>query len=254
MKDIEIINLLIESYMVNYFNTTSSITHITLNALHFINSEKFLKHLRKNMNVPNVHIIIPKDISTENFTDNNTFYEVDDVSYVFGEVHNAIHQNRSFYLENKIDKNTFIQPSVCLNTEGIRLFHTPEGKKQLIHISNIEIHKGTSIGANTVIHRGVFEPTVIGKYVTIGSLVNIGHNCFIDNDTVITPGCVLAGSVKIGKNCWIGINSSFKHGVSICDNVVIGQHSNIRHDITKPGIYAGDPIRKINKYREDWNF
>nr|HQU73633.1 N-acetyltransferase [Calditrichia bacterium] len=33
--------------------------------------------------------------------------------------------------------------------------------------------------------------------------------------------------------------------VRICDNVVIGAGSVVTRDITEPGIYAGNPARKI---------
>ncbi len=252
MNDFEIISLLKQKFKRDVFITTASILDMKMNSLHFIRDNKFKDYIKSDMK--NVHIIVLKDFIYHNNNSNLNFYHVNDVLYVFGEIHNFIHQNDGFYLENNIHKTAKIHSSVSLDTEGIRLFHTPEGKKQLIHISNIEIREGATVGANTVIHKGVFQPTIIGKYAIIGSLVNIGHNCFIDNYTVITPGCVLAGRVRIGKNCWIGINSSFKHGVEVCDNVVIGQHSNVREHIIKSGIYAGEPLKKIKDYEKGWNF
>lgn len=254
MNDYETIEELKNCYDKSWVYTTTSIFDLLPNTLSFINNEKYLKYISNNHNLKNINIIAPKGIEGIKQYNNIHFYLADNVSYVFGEVHNYIHQNRPINIKNIIHNNTQIHSSVNLDTEGIRLYHTPNGKKQLIHLSNIVIYEGTTIGSNTVIHRGVFKPTTIMFNVTIGSLVNIGHNCFIDNNTVITPGCVLAGSVRIGKDCWIGINSSFKHGLEICDNVVIGQHSNVRHNITESGIYAGDPLKKIKEYEKGWNF
>jgi len=257
MKDSELIKDLILKYDNSYFNTTGTILNLMPNSLYFIKSIKYLYHLNDTINIKNLNVIMPNNKKikehVERFSHIN-FYFADDVSYVFGEVHNYIHQGRGFYIENQIHPSVQIHPTASLDTEGIHLYHTPQGKKQLKHLSNVEIFEETTIGANTVIHRGVFNPTTIMNNVIIGSLVNIAHNCFIDSDTVITPGCILAGRVSIGKNCWVGINSSFKHGVEICNNVIIGQHSNVRHNITEPGIYAGEPLRKINEYTEGWNF
>jgi len=253
MNDIKIVNKLKEQYDKGIFNTTASILKIVPNALYFIKSEKYLKYLK---DISNIHIIT--SIKNTHITKykNVQFYIVDDIKYVFGEVHNYIHNNMSFfYTKPEIHPTSFVHKLASLDEEGIRLYHTPDGyKKQLKHISNVIIKSHTNIGSNTVIHRGLFQPTIIGNYVTIGSLVNIGHNCFVDDHTVITPGTVLCGGAKIGKNCWIGVNSSFRQRVKICDNVVIGQHSNVRQNITESGIYAGEPLRKIREFTENWNF
>lgn len=250
MNDGNKLKQLIKLYEDGLIKNTSSILKIFPNALYFIKSKKYLKYLE---DIPNIHVIT--SIKNVEKYKNIQFYIVNDVKYVFGEVHNYIYNNMNFFNEPKIHSTSFVHKSASLNEEGIRLYYTPDGyKKQLKHISNVVIKSHTNIGSNTVIHRGLFQPTVIGNYVTIGSLVNIGHNCFVDDHTVITPGNVLCGGVKIGKNCWLGVNSSFRQRVKICDNVVVGQHSNVRQNITKPGVYAGEPLRKIRKYKKNQNF
>ncbi len=254
MNDSDKVSRLKEFYDKAFFKTTGSILDIKSNTLYFIKSTKYLKYIKED--IPNIHIIVPKEvIPVDEIKDNISYYTADNVQYVFGEVHNYIHNSMTYYSLSNIRSSTFVHDTAVLNAEGIHLYHTPDGnKKQLKHISHTNIGANTTVGANTIIHRGVLEPTIIGDYVTIGSLVSIGHNCYIDDHSVITPGCVLSGRVRIGKNCWIGVNSSFKHGVRICNNVVIGQHSNVRHNITRPGIYAGEPLRKISEYTEGWNF
>jgi len=261
MNDEGIILVLKNHFDKMYFRTTGSVENLEPNTLYFIKNLTYLYTYiinRRLENLKNIHIIIPKKnfyfVDKDKFK-HITFYCVDDVRYVFGTIHNYIHNNQGFYTENKIHSTARIHPTVSMDTEGIHLFHTPEKvKQQLKHISNIVVGAGTTIGPYTVIHRGVFRPTHIGENVVIGNSVNIGHNCFIDDHVVITPGCVLCGRVMIGLDCWIGVNSTFKHGVTICDNVVIGQCSNVRRDIKESGIYAGSPLKKIAEYIENWNF
>jgi len=261
MNDEGMILVLKNQFDKMYFRTTGSAERLHPNGLYFIKNLNYLyEYIIHNTSdsLRNVHIIMPKKLFSyvdEDKYKHITFYCVDDVAYVFGTIHNYIHNNLGFYADSRVHSTARVHQTVSLNTEGIHLFHTPDGiKEQLKHISIVVVGVNTTIGANTVIHRGVFHPTEIGDYVTIGSLVNIGHNCLIGNHSVITPGCVLAGRVKIGWRCWIGINTSFKHGVEICDNVVIGQHSNVRHNIMESGIYAGEPLKRIAPYIENWNF
>ena len=261
MNDEGIILVLKNHFDKRYFRTTGSAERIQPNGLYFIKNMNYLyEYIVHNTSdiLKNIHVIIPKKLFSYVNKDKYkhiTFYCVDDVAYVFGTIHNYIHNNHGFYVESRVHSTARVHSTVSMNTEGIRLFHTPEKiKKQLKHISNVVVGAGTTIGPYTVIHKGVFRPTYIGENVTIGSLVNIGHNCYIDDENVITPGCVFAGRVMTGLDCWFGINTSVKHGVKICDNVVIGQHSNVRHDITESGIYAGEPLRRIGPYTENWNF
>jgi acetyltransferase-like isoleucine patch superfamily enzyme len=49
---------------------------------------------------------------------------------------------------------------------------------------------------------------------------------------------------RIGNNVLIGSNSSILP-VSITDNVIIGAGSVVTKNITEPGVYAGNPAKKI---------
>ena len=49
---------------------------------------------------------------------------------------------------------------------------------------------------------------------------------------------------RIGNRVSIGSNATILP-VTICDDVVIGAGSVVTHDIHKPGIYAGNPAKKL---------
>ena len=261
-EDIKLVDALIQKYNVKGFYHTGPINIPEPNTLYFVKYLTFLYEYiingKKIILTPNTHIIIPRKyanyISTQEYP-NTRFYPADDVPFVFGEIHNYIHGFLTFFTQPNVSKQAYVDPTASLDTDGIHMYHTPYGyKKHLKHMSNVKIKAGSTIGAYTVIHKGVFEPTVIGKYVTIGSLVNIGHNCNIGDHTVITPGVTVAGSCNIGKRCWIGCGVTIKHFTNVCDDVIIGQHSNVLRDIVEPGTYAGNPLKRIGPYRENWNF
>lgn len=255
MTDIESVSQLKEFYHRKFFNSTGTILDIFPHGLFFIKSEKYLKYINCDK-CPNIHIIIPKKLGLVDKKDSICFYPVDDVDFVFGEIHNYIFENYNLDFTPIIGKNCNIHHSVDLTSEGIHLYHTPYGfKKQLKHISKVIIKDNTNIGPNSVIHRGVFKPTIIGEYTSIGSLVNIGHNCIIGDHCVITPGTVIAGSCNIGNNVWFGVNSSVKHQVKICNNVVIANGANVTQDINQEGIWLGNPAKWVKPLETNkWNF
>ena len=62
---------------------------------------------------------------------------------------------------------------------------------------------------------------------------------------VVTPVNLYGWS--IGNNCFIGPFVEIQKDVSIGDNtnVVVGAGAVVTKDITEPGVYAGNPARKI---------
>lgn len=122
--------------------------------------------------------------------------------------------------ECKIDDNTFIGPFV-------------------------EIQKGVKIGKNCKIQSHTF----------ICEKVTIGNNCFISHGAKFINDAFKTGSpaggkkelwkeTNIGNNVSIGTNATIMP-VKIVDNAVIGAGSVVTKDILTPGIYVGNPAKKL---------
>lgn len=108
----------------------------------------------------------------------------------------------------------------------------------------VEIQKDVNIGNNTRVQSHSF----ICSLVEVGSDCFIGHGVMFINDLFENgfpaPKSSLWKSTHIGNNVSIGSNATILP-VNICDNVVIGAGSVVSKDITKPGIYAGNPAKKL---------
>lgn len=108
----------------------------------------------------------------------------------------------------------------------------------------VEIQRGVVVGERTRIQSHTF----ICELVTIGADCFIGHGVMFINDLFSEGGP--AGdpakwkSTTIGNRVSIGSNATILP-VSICDNVVIGAGSVVTKDIAEPGIYCGNPARKL---------
>lgn len=109
----------------------------------------------------------------------------------------------------------------------------------------VEIQKGVLIGNNCKIQSHSF----------ICELVEIGNDCFIShgvkfiNDLFSSGGPAQGDHEKwkktiIGDKVSIGTNSTILP-VKIVSNVVIGAGSVVTKDINQPGIYVGNPAKKI---------
>ncbi len=109
----------------------------------------------------------------------------------------------------------------------------------------VEIQKDVTIGSNCKIQSHTF----ICELVTIGNECFIGHGVMFINDLFSGGGPArgnkeLWRSTKIGNNVSIGSNATILP-VNICNKVVIGAGAVVTKDISKPGVYAGNPAKKI---------
>jgi len=100
------------------------------------------------------------------------------------------------------------------------------------------------------------EGTIIMPFAVIDVNVTVGRNCIIQYYTMLSHGAVMEdhchvsvncvlGKCNIGKGTFIGVNSWINNGVTIPPYTIIGSASNVLKTIEEPGIYAGNPSRRI---------
>ena len=109
----------------------------------------------------------------------------------------------------------------------------------------VEIQKDVVIGDKTKIQSHTF----ICELVTIGSNCFIGHGVMFINDLFQKGGPAggdkdLWKETHIGNNVSIGSNATILP-VNICDNVVIGAGTVVTKNIMEPGVYIGNPAKKM---------
>lgn len=111
----------------------------------------------------------------------------------------------------------------------------------------VEIQRNVKIGKRCKIQSHTF----ICELVTVGNDCFISHGVMFIND-LFSIGRPAGGKREmwkptvVGNNVLIGTNATILP-VRIVDSVVIGAGSVVTKEITKPGIYAGNPARKIRE-------
>lgn len=111
----------------------------------------------------------------------------------------------------------------------------------------VEIQSGARIGKRCRVQSHAF----ICDLVTIGDDCFISHGAKFVNDMFHVGGPArgdrsLYKDTVLGNNVTIGTNATVLT-VSICDQVVVGAGSVVTKDITKSGIYAGNPAKLIRE-------
>lgn len=109
----------------------------------------------------------------------------------------------------------------------------------------VEIQKDVVIGPRTRIQSHAF----ICELVTIGADCFVSHGAMFVNDLFSKGGPArgdktLWRQTRLGDRVSVGTNATILP-VSICDDVVIGAGSVVTRNITEPGVYAGNPAKKL---------
>lgn len=109
----------------------------------------------------------------------------------------------------------------------------------------VEIQSNVRIGARTKVQSHAFMCSL----VSVGEDCFIGHGVMFINDTFASGGPAggkqaLWRATRIGRAVSIGSNATIMP-VQICDGAVIGAGAVVTRDILEPGIYAGNPARRI---------
>ena len=115
----------------------------------------------------------------------------------------------------------------------------------LILDDNVEIGKGSFIGANSILTTNI----KIGNHAILNRGNHIGHDCEIGDFFSAMPGSIVSGNVKIYDLVYLGTNSSIKEQLSIHSLTTIGLNSGVVKHIQEPGVYVGSPAYKLNKYK-----
>jgi acetyltransferase-like isoleucine patch superfamily enzyme len=113
----------------------------------------------------------------------------------------------------------------------------------------VEIQKNVRIGARTRVQSHAF----ICELVTIGFDCFISHGAMFINDPFGSGGPARGDKSQwkatiVGNRVSVGTNATILP-VSICDDVVIGAGSVVTRSILDPGVYAGNPAKRIRGIR-----
>ena len=120
-------------------------------------------------------------------------------------------------------------------------------KLPVIIASSAIVSKHSKIGEGTIImHQCMINADVeIGKNNIINTKALIEHDSKIGDHCHISTNTIINGTVQIGDENFIASNTSFVNNLITTNNVFVGISSTVTKNLTEPGIYVGNPARKI---------
>jgi carbonic anhydrase/acetyltransferase-like protein (isoleucine patch superfamily) len=84
----------------------------------------------------------------------------------------------------------------------------------------IRIGKGSNIQDGSVLHADIGKPLTVGDNVTVGHQVML-HGCTIGDGSLIGIGAVVLNGARIGKDCIVGAGALVTEGKEFADGSMI---------------------------------
>lgn len=121
-----------------------------------------------------------------------------------------------------------------------------------VPVGAVSIGDQVVVGANTIIERGVFSDTVIGKGVKLGNLVQIAHDVMIGQHTIVVALSGIGAKTVVGDHCSIGGGALVAAEITLCDDVSLTGGAMVARTISKPGVYSsGVTVKNHQKWRKN---
>lgn len=132
---------------------------------------------------------------------------------------------------------------------------------KLIHeLDHRKLKRATLIHHTCVVdpHADIGEGSVISQFASALWRSNVGKDCLIapysmiahksslGQGSLMQPGSMIAGTTTVGSMCVLGMRSNIIDKINVCDWVEIGASALVTKNIDKPGLYLGQPARKVN--------
>ena len=138
-----------------------------------------------------------------------------------------IFPNVTIYDGTRIGHHVTIHAGAVIGADGFGFAPNQEGYEKIPQIGIVIIEDDVEIGANTCIDRSTMGQTIIHRGVKLDNLIQVGHNCEIGENTVMSAQAGMAGSTKVGAWCMVGGQAGFSGHITIADKTFVGAQSGV---------------------------
>lgn len=106
---------------------------------------------------------------------------------------------------------------------------------------DVQIDEGVQVFDGVIINSG----SIIHSFSIINTNATIEHDCNVGKFCHIATSATICGGVEVDDKSMVGSGAVIVQYKKIASNVLIGSGGVVIKDIIEPGIYVGNPVRKV---------
>ncbi len=121
------------------------------------------------------------------------------------------------------------------------------GTLPIVQAASSHISRHARVGDGSIVMHNAFvnAGACIGVNAIINTAALVEHDAIVGDHCHISTNAICNGEARIGNGCFLGSHSVVSEGIKICDECVIGAGSVVIRDIEEPGVYVGNPARRV---------
>jgi UDP-3-O-[3-hydroxymyristoyl] glucosamine N-acyltransferase len=159
--------------------------------------------------------------------------------------------NATLYDHTEVGERVRVHAAAVLGSRGFGL--APEGReyREIPQVGRVVVEDDVEVGAGSTVDRAALDETRIGRGTKIDNLVQIGHNCRIGANCVLSGQAGISGSTEIGDHCTVAGQVGVAGHLRIPPETTLTAKAGVISEITEPGIYSGFPHQPHTEWRRD---
>lgn len=157
--------------------------------------------------------------------------------------HCVINSNVHIMGGSIIGDDVYIAAGSVIGAEAFCCYYD-SGLKRFPGIGKVVLEDQVEIGYHTIIQRGTFSNTVVGKGSKIGNLIDIGHDVRVGNNCKIVSQTGIAGHALIGDGVEIYGQTGIVNHVRIGDYAMVMAQSLVTKNVPDGERVSGRFARK----------
>lgn len=146
----------------------------------------------------------------------------------------------------RIGRNVIIKEGCLIGVEDADIYRPEDGAcRTLPHLAGTVIGDGCLLLAGAVLAGGDTRTTVLGRGSMIGMAGDVGHNCRIGEETLVSGKASISGHCQVGNHTYIAPMSVTTNRVSVGDRAYLGIGAVAIRDVPEGEKQFGNPARKV---------
>lgn len=137
-----------------------------------------------------------------------------------------------------LGERVLLHPGAIIGRDGFGFARDGARWVRIPQIGRVVLGDDVEIGANSCVDRGALEDTCIEAGAKLDSLIQIGHNVHIGENTAMAACSGISGSTRIGRNCTIAGAVGMAGHLEIGDEVHFTGMAMVTRSVSQPGIYS----------------
>lgn len=155
----------------------------------------------------------------------------------------VLHPAVVLYPGVEVGARCVLHAGCVIGADGFGFDPSEQGWIKVPQCGSVVVEDDVEIGANSTVDRGRFGATRIGRGVKIDNLVQVGHNCVLEEGALLCAQVGLAGSTRVGRGAVLGGQAGVAGHCTVGAGARLGARAAVFGDVPAGEEWSGYPAR-----------